>query len=91
MLRYDKRTRVHANLMRDLAGRTVKDETIDDALAAVQVLGRTPGVDPNRVFVPGHSLGGLLLPAEYYTPGHVSENVVHDIAAWIMGVAPRRQ
>jgi dienelactone hydrolase len=62
VLRYDKRTRVHANLMRDLPGLTVKDETIDDAVAAVQVLRSTPGVDPNRIVVLGHSLGGMLVP-----------------------------
>ena len=33
----------------------------------------------------------MSLPAEYYTPGHVSENVVDDIAKWIMGIAPRRK
>ena len=62
VLRYDKRTRVHANAMRDLAGHTVKDETIDDALVAAQQLGRMPGVDPDRIFVLGHSLGGMLVP-----------------------------
>ena len=62
VLRYDKRTRVHANLMRDLAGFTVKDETVDDALAAVQVIGSTTGVDSRRIVVLGHSLGGMLVP-----------------------------
>jgi uncharacterized protein len=62
VLRYDKRTRVHANLMRDLPGLTVKDESIDDAIAAVQVLRTTSGVDPNRIIVLGHSLGGTLVP-----------------------------
>jgi hypothetical protein len=62
VLRYDKRTRAHADLMRDLPGMTVKDETIDDALAAVQVLRSTPGVDPDRIVVLGHSLGGMLVP-----------------------------
>ena len=62
VLRYDKRTRVHANLMRDLPGLTVKDESIDDAIAAVQVLRSTSGVDPNRIVVLGHSLGGMLVP-----------------------------
>ena len=62
VLRYDKRTRVHANAMRDVAGFTVKEETIDDALAAWQLLRSTPGVDPNRIFVVGHSLGGMLVP-----------------------------
>lgn len=62
VLRYDKRTRVHANLMRDLPGLTVKDETIDDAIAAVQMLRSMSGVDPNRIVVLGHSLGGMLVP-----------------------------
>jgi hypothetical protein len=62
VLRYDKRTRVHAALMRDLPGLTVKEETIDDAIAAVQLLGSTSGVDPNRIVVLGHSLGGMLVP-----------------------------
>lgn len=62
VLRYDKRTRVHAELMRDLPGLTVKEETIDDAIAAVQVLRSTPGVDPNRIVLLGHSLGGMLVP-----------------------------
>jgi uncharacterized protein len=62
VLRYDKRTRVHANLMRDLPGLTVKDESIDDAIAAVQVLRSASGVDPNRIVVLGHSMGGMLVP-----------------------------
>jgi dienelactone hydrolase len=62
VLRYDKRTRVHAGLMRDLRGLTVKEETIDDAIVAVQVLRSTAGVDPNRIVVLGHSLGGMLVP-----------------------------
>jgi dienelactone hydrolase len=62
VLRYDKRTRVHGNLMRDLPDLTVKDETIDDVVAAVQVLRTTPGVDAQRIVVLGHSLGGMLVP-----------------------------
>jgi dienelactone hydrolase len=62
VLRYDKRTRVHASLIQDLASFTVKEESIDDAVAAVQVLRRTPGVDPDRIVVLGHSLGGMLVP-----------------------------
>jgi dienelactone hydrolase len=62
VLRYDKRTRVHASLMRDLPALTVKEESIDDAIAAVQLLRSTSGVDPNRIVVLGHSLGGMLVP-----------------------------
>jgi dienelactone hydrolase len=63
VLRYEKRTRAYAVqlsvLIRSL---TVKDETIDDAIAAVSLLQGTKGIDPNRVFVLGHSLGGMLVP-----------------------------
>ncbi len=41
---------------------TVKEETVDDAAAAVALLAKTDGVDPKRIFVLGHSLGGMLVP-----------------------------
>lgn len=63
VLRYEKRTREHAS---DLAAirytMTVKDEVIDDALSAVDLLRRTKGIDTHRIFVLGHSLGGMLAP-----------------------------
>jgi dienelactone hydrolase len=62
VLRYDKRTRVHGAGMAALAGITVQEEVIDDAVAAVDLLRAAPGVDPDRVFVAGHSLGGYLAP-----------------------------
>lgn len=60
-LRYDKRTKVHGAKMAGLK-LTVKEETIDDALAAASLLRSTKGIDPKRVFVLGHSLGGMLAP-----------------------------
>ncbi len=63
VLRYDKRTRVHADKLASLAdGITVKEETTDDALAAVDLLRQTEGIEAKRVFVLGHSLGGMLAP-----------------------------
>lgn len=62
VLRYEKRTRVHADLMRDMPRLTVKEESIDDALAAVQALRSMAGVDSGRIVVLGHSLGGMLVP-----------------------------
>jgi dienelactone hydrolase len=63
VLRYDKRTKVHAAEMAShVADVTVREETIDDAVAAVGLLRRTSGVDPSRVFLAGHSLGGYLAP-----------------------------
>jgi dienelactone hydrolase len=41
---------------------TLEDEVTDDALAAVDLARRLEGVDPARVFVLGHSLGGYLAP-----------------------------
>jgi dienelactone hydrolase len=61
VLRYEKRSRVHGA---KLAAKpfTVKDEVTDDALEAAKTLRAQPGIDPKRVFVLGHSLGGMLIP-----------------------------
>lgn len=61
-LRYDKRSKVHAGKMAALESMTVDDEVIADAVAAVRLLHQTDEVDPDRVFVIGHSLGGHLVP-----------------------------
>jgi dienelactone hydrolase len=62
VLRYDKRTRVYPAQFVALPNATVKEETIDDALAAVALLRNTPNIDQHRIFVLGHSLGGMLVP-----------------------------
>lgn len=62
VLRYDKRTLVHASALASAPTLTVQEETIDDAIAAVSLLGHTAGIDPNRIVVLGHSLGGMLVP-----------------------------
>jgi uncharacterized protein len=63
VLRYEKRTKQHgARIVASSSNFTVKDETIDDALAAVALLRQTPGIDAKKIFVLGHSLGGMLVP-----------------------------
>lgn len=62
VLRYDKRTRVYPTQMAALTDITVKQEVTDDAVAAIGLLRSTPRVDPSRVFLAGHSLGGYLAP-----------------------------
>jgi len=62
VLRYDKRTQVYGQKMAALGNFTVNDETVDDAVAAVALLRQTAKIDPRRVFVAGHSLGGYLAP-----------------------------
>lgn len=60
VLRYDKRS---AARPQDFADQfTVDLETVDDAVAAIGALRTTPGVDPARVFVAGHSLGAMMAP-----------------------------
>jgi dienelactone hydrolase len=62
VLRYDKRTLVYGQKIAALDSFTVNDETVDDAVAAVELLRQTAKIDPARVFVLGHSLGGYLAP-----------------------------
>jgi dienelactone hydrolase len=62
VLRYDKRSLVHPEEIATKPGVTVKEEVLDDAHAAVALLRAQPEVDPRRVFVVGHSLGGTLAP-----------------------------
>ena len=62
VLRYEKRTRQHAAKLASIRAFTVKDEVLDDAIAAAEMLRKTEGIDANRIFVLGHSLGGMLIP-----------------------------
>ena len=60
-LRYDKRTFAYKKEMAktDL---TVKEETVDDALLAVDLIKNDARIDRARVFLLGHSMGAMLAP-----------------------------
>jgi hypothetical protein len=62
VLRYEKRTRQYPDRTAAIKNLTVRDETIDDAIAAARLLRSRDRIDPKRVFVLGHSLGGTLAP-----------------------------
>ena len=63
VLRYEKRTKQHAAKLGSIGLRfTVKEETIDDVLAAVALLRQSEWINAKRIFVLGHSLGGMLIP-----------------------------
>jgi dienelactone hydrolase len=63
VLRYDKRTHKYSTGSTDSPTTfTVKDEVMDDADAAVALVGTMPEVDRARIFVAGHSEGGYLAP-----------------------------
>lgn len=61
VLRYVKRSAAHPG---EFAGDnfTVDNETVNDAVQAVALLRVRPGIDPQRVFVAGHSLGAMMAP-----------------------------
>jgi dipeptidyl aminopeptidase/acylaminoacyl peptidase len=63
VLRYDKRTYTHAaKLSSDISAITVREETIEDAIFAGQLLAQSERVAGDKIFVVGHSLGGMLAP-----------------------------
>jgi len=62
VLRYEKRTKEHALKMLGSKTLTVKEETVDDALLAAEALRKSPGIDPKRVFIIGHSQGAMMAP-----------------------------
>lgn len=41
---------------------TVKEETIEDAIYAAKLLKKDPRINPNKIFILGHSMGGMLAP-----------------------------
>lgn len=64
-IRYNKRANQHSYEMRkakDLPPVTVKEETINDAIYATEMLREDPRIDARNIFVIGHSMGGMLAP-----------------------------
>ena len=61
--RFDKRTYVYGTQLADNKDITLEEETIEDAVNAVQLLAGQEKIDKDRIFVLGHSLGGNAVPA----------------------------
>jgi alpha-beta hydrolase superfamily lysophospholipase len=78
-LRFDKRT--HA--LKDKAQTTLAAEYFEDAAAALKMLAATPGVDPKRVFLLGHSEGAMVAPRIAQDAGGV-----HGLVLMAPGVRP---
>jgi hypothetical protein len=75
VLRYDKRTNVYGMKI-DPLKITVEGEVIEDALLALDFLRQQEGIDGNKVFLLGHSLGGGLAPEIANRDGKVAGVIV---------------
>lgn len=64
VMRYDKRTFVYGKQMikEGLGPLSVEQETIEDAILASELLKNDVRIDANKVYILGHSLGGMLAP-----------------------------
>jgi hypothetical protein len=82
-LRYDKRTFVYGKEMKNETGLCVKEETIEDAVLAADLLRQDSRIDSNQIFIIGHSLGGMLAPRIDAEGGHFAGII-------IMGGSPRK-
>ena len=60
-IRYDKRTFVYGRKMLKTSV-TGKEETVDDAILAAEILRKDPRIDQNRIYIIGHSMGAMLAP-----------------------------
>ncbi len=85
VIRYDKRTLVYG-AHSSLQGKdfTLNEETVNDALAAIRLAKAIPGADPERIYVLGHSQGGMMAPL-------IAERTDKDLAGIILLAAPARK
>ncbi len=62
-VRYDKRSFAHGfKMLRSKTPITVREETIEDAVLAAELLRNDPRIDANNIFIVGHSMGAMLAP-----------------------------
>lgn len=75
VLRYEKRSRTEPSWFAR-AGFTVFDETVQDGVAAARLLRRQVELDPKRIFVAGHGLGGIVAPRIARTEGELAGLII---------------
>ena len=61
-VRYDKRSFAHGRKMIKKGNLTVREEVIEDAVLASDLLKNDPRIDAGKVFIAGHSMGAMLAP-----------------------------
>ena len=70
--RFDKVTSTHSSQVANMLDFTMADEYVPHAVAAIHLLQRQPTVDPARIFVLGHSMGGKVAPRVAATEASVA-------------------
>ena len=84
--RFDKRTYVYGMKMALDKQITLEGEYIEDAVNAVQLLAEQEKIDPARIWVLGHSLGGNAIPA---VAGALEDAPVKACGFIMMAASPR--
>ncbi len=84
VLRYNKRTYEHAIKTTADPNHTVDKETTDDALLATRLLEKEKRIDEERIYILGHSQGGMMVPKM------IEEDKRQNIAGAIIMGGPAR-
>lgn len=80
-IRYVKRTLAYAGEFSKVF--TVKEEVTEDALAAIALARTIPGADKKKIYLFGHSMGGMLAPK--------LATLAPDLNGLILAAAPARK
>lgn len=98
-LRYYKRTFLYANeIVKDIKNLTLQEETIDDAISAIELCRTLTTIDTSKIFILGHSLGGVAAPRIatqnkhlagiilFATPSRSLEDIILSQYEYILGL-----
>ena len=63
VFRYNKRTKQHSSdLLKSIDTMTLQSEVLEDVVFAYNLIKKQKGIDPTRIYILGHSLGGYAIP-----------------------------
>jgi uncharacterized protein len=76
VLRYEKRTRIYASRVQSMPEFSIDEETVTDAARAAELLRAQKEINPRRIYVLGHGLGGYISPRIIEEDGKLAGVVV---------------